>query len=698
MKKIILITLSFIFTLSIMILCFSRNAYADPLTQSNSQSQSSINFMFNNNLKSVGVAREQQFSFYVQKDWKPEDSFLNLVFTQSQLTITDESTLTVQVNGISIYSMRLTGKNNYNEQLKVPIRASLLKTGDNEITIETHRRIGDDLCADDANSANWIEFSKDSFVHLNYTNIASKFDLNEFPYPFIDNTVLDNTINIVTPDKPTNDTIAAAMELSGYLGYYGGGTNTKIVFNTFKSTKDLSKENIIFLVNINNLPENISSLLTKNELETCKTEPLIKNIENPYNKNYNMLLIVGNDTGLIKAVKFLDNKTLLAEAVQSSIFLNDNVKEEDVQDKSTSNILSFKKLGYGNVTLKGPLLQTANYNLSIPPNKLVQAGATLNLKFRYAKSLDFNRALITAYINNVPIGSKALTEENADNDTVSFTIPKDIRENNNYNIRIEFNLDIKAKECAARDTKNPWAFISNESFLDLPSENRSYYSFSSYPYPFVSNNQFNNLLLVLPDNLNNNNLSITANIISYIGKYAKYNNGTIRVVKASEFNKSMYDNNIIILGTPTSNSVIKDVNDSLYLKFNSSFDGYQLNNPKIQLLPDYSKNVTTLQLIKSPFNNKKGIMVISSPKEEDLNLAGNILNNSKEIYKLTDNVALLDNNGNITNYSFDLPSKENIGNTNNFKINISIVIFIITLIIILIIITILFRKKMKKYN
>lgn len=697
MKKFILITLSLIFTLSIMTLGFSRKAYADPLPQSNAQSQSSVNFMFNNNLKSVGVAREQQFSFYVQKNWKPENSFLNLVFTQSQLTITDESTLTVQVNGISIYSMRLTGKNNYNEQLKVPIRASLLKEGDNEVTIETHRRIGDDLCADDANSANWIEFSKDSFVHLNYTNIASKFNLNEFPYPFINNTVLDNTINIVTPSKPTDSTVAAAMELSGYLGNYGGSTNTKIDFNTFKSTNDLSKGNVIFLANVNNLPTNISSLLTKNELEACKTEPLIKNIENPYNKNYNMLLIVGNDAGMSRAVKFLDNKTLLSQAVQSSMFLNDNINVEDIQDKSTSNILSFKSLGYGNITLKGPLLQTANYNLAIPPNKLVQAGATLNLKFRYAKSLDFNRSLITAYINNVPIGSKALTEANADNDTVSFTIPKDIRESNNYNIRIEFNLDIKAKECAARDNKNPWAFISNESYLDLPSENRSYYSFSSYPYPFVSNNQFNNLLLVLPDNFNDNNLSIAANIMSYIGKYAKYNNGTVKVVKASDFNDSMYNNNIIVLGTPNSNSVIKNMNNSLYLKFNKSFDGYELDNSKIQLLPNYSKNITTLQLIKSPFNSKNGAMVISSPKEEDLNFAGNILNNSKDIYKLTDNVVLLDNNGNIVNYSFDLPSEQSVDN-NKFKINISVMVFIITLIIILIIITILFRKKMKKYN
>ena len=94
------------------------------------------------------------------------------------------------------------------------------------------------------------------------------------------------------------------------------------------------------------------------------------------------------------------------------------------------------------------------------------------MKFRYAKDLDFNRSLITAYINNIPIGSKNLTEANADNDSVSFSIPKDVTQSNNYNVRIEFNLAINAKECTARDDKNPWAFISNGSYVSLPTSNR----------------------------------------------------------------------------------------------------------------------------------------------------------------------------------------------------------------------------------
>ncbi|MFR5264421.1 cellulose biosynthesis cyclic di-GMP-binding regulatory protein BcsB [Clostridium sp.] len=706
MKKIILIIVSLIITFSSITFFSQQKAYADPMAATSqepantNQNLNSINFMFNNDLKSVGVARSQSFSFYIQKNWKPEDSFLSLIFTQSQLTISDQSTLTVQVNGISIYSIRLEGKNNHNEQIKVPIRGDLLKSGDNIITIETHRRISNDLCADDSNTANWIEFSKDSYVHLNYSNRASKFNLNEFPYPFIDNTIVNSTINIVTPKNTTSSTLSAAMELSSFLGNYGGNANTKINFTTYDSMENFKNKNIIFMANENNLPANVSSLLTKGELDSIKGETLIKNMANPISPDYNMLLIVGNDSTIDKAVKFLYNPTLLKQANQSSIFINSSLNVDDIQDDSKKgDLLSFKNLGYGNVILRGPLLQTANYNFSIPPNELVQNGATLNLKFRYAKDLDFNRSLITAYINNIPIGSKNLTEANADNDSVSFSIPKDVTQSNNYNVRIEFNLAINAKECTARDDKNPWAFISDGSYVSLPTSNRTYYSFNNYPYPFVENNQLNNILFVLPNDLNNNNLTIAANIMSYIGRYSKYNNGNIKVITANNYNNSMNNYNIIMLGTPANNNVIKSVNDSLYLKFNKDFTGYELNNPKIQLLPDYSKNITTLQLLKSPFSSSNGLLVISSPKEEDLKLASDILNNPKDIYKLKDNVSILDNSGNVTNYSFDLPQDQVESNkSKKFDINMSIVIFIITLIIIFIIIGLLFRKKFKKCN
>lgn len=699
MKKILSLIISIIFMTSVFICINTNKAYADPLPNT-TQALNSVNFTFKNNLKSVGVAREQTFSFSVNKNWSVKEAYLNLVFNQSPLTLGDESTLTVQINGINIYSVRLAGKNNFNEQLKIPINESLLKSGVNEVLIETHRRIGDDLCADDANSANWIEFNKDSYVHLNYINKASRFNLNEFPYPFISNPTVNNNFNIVTEDNPNNDTLSAIMSLSAYLGRYSSlnGVDGKVTTSLFTNEKNSLNNNTIFIGSNKNLPQIIKSLLTTEEINLTSSETLIKNVENPMNKSENLLLIIGQGNSLSNAIKFLDNSNLLSQVNESSLFINDNLNTNDLISKN-NDIMTFKDLGYNSITLRGPLIQSTTYNFSIPSNLVLDSGSTLNLKFKYAKDLDFNRALVTVYINNIPIGSQDLVENKGDDDSAIFTIPDSIKESSNFNVKVEFNLAIKSTECPARDTKNPWAFISNESYLKIPTKERDYYSFSSYPFPFIKNNQLNNVLAVLPNQLNDNNLTEMSNIFSYIGRYAKYNNGEINVIKASEFTDSLGENkNILAYGTPNNNSLIKTINNSLYLKYNEDYKGFQLNNSKIQLMKQYSENIAAIELIKSPFNKNNGIMVVTSPKEADLSFASNILSNTKDIYKLKGNVSILDSEGNIKNYSFDLPNISNEIENTSFTINKELIMFILFCLVLLIVVVILLRKKIKKNN
>ena len=94
------------------------------------------------------------------------------------------------------------------------------------------------------------------------------------------------------------------MELSSYLGNYGGDANTKINFTTYDSIDDFKNKNIIFIANENNLPANVSSLLTKEELDSIKDETLIKNMANPISPNYNILLIIGSDSTIDKQLNF----------------------------------------------------------------------------------------------------------------------------------------------------------------------------------------------------------------------------------------------------------------------------------------------------------------------------------------------------------------------------------------------------------
>ncbi|MEN2257980.1 hypothetical protein AAIB48_09465 [Paraclostridium benzoelyticum] len=55
--------------------------------------------------------------------------------------------------------------------------------------------------------------------------------------------------------------------------------------------------------------------------------------------------------------------------------------------------MTLNDLGYNDFLLKGPFSQETNFDVSIPKNKISTAGSILNLKFRYAKNLDFEDSI-----------------------------------------------------------------------------------------------------------------------------------------------------------------------------------------------------------------------------------------------------------------------------------------------------------------
>ncbi|MCZ7176246.1 cellulose biosynthesis cyclic di-GMP-binding regulatory protein BcsB, partial [Salmonella enterica] len=88
--------------------------------------------------------------------------------------------------------------------------------------------------------------------------------------------------------------------------------------------------------------------------------------------------------------------------------------------------------------------------MSLPANRSLAANSQVNLAFRYAKNLDFDRSLMTVSIGGIPIGSKKLTKEYADGDTSTFTLPPDLDVSGNFAVTVSFDLEIKDLQCTPR--------------------------------------------------------------------------------------------------------------------------------------------------------------------------------------------------------------------------------------------------------
>jgi len=113
----------------------------------------------------------------------------------------------------------------------------------------------------------------------------------------------------------------------------------------------------------------------------------------------------------------------------------------------------------------------------------------------------------------------------------------------------------------------------------------------------------------------------------------------------------MINDNLIVLGTPSNNAMIKSLNKDLYFKYSDDYRGF-VSNEKLSIEEDYGKTIGTAQLIRSPENSKKGILVLTGATPEASYLASTQLNFKKNIDQFTGDAIVVDQNNNHYSYRF----------------------------------------------
>lgn len=665
--RIITIALSLILTFSNISLIFADNEDVKA-------------YKFQDDVTINGVIGSTERFFNVSQNWDVKDLKLNLVYTKSELLDVNYSTITVFINGEPVSSKRLDGDRKYQDKWQVNIPKELVKSGYNSISIKAYKTISDKICRDDSNTANWLVIHKRSDIELNYSLKSNSNEIKDYNSIFTNignEEYVDTTF--VLPDKYNSNELSSIMNLSLNMGQKLKADNFKLDVKLKSNLKEYNN-NIIYVGGTNDTSTDFLNLLSNDEKNQAKNKAVIKQVISPFNKDKRMILIISdNSKALENATKLICNNELLNE-LNSSSFIIDETKDVSEIKKDTKNKLTLNDLGYNDFLLKGPFSQETNFDVSIPKNKISTAGSILNLKFRYAKNLDFGRSLVTVYVNDKPISSKKLSLEKADNDNLEVNLPTDVLGKNYYKIKVVFNLELKDLMCVTRDTDNPWAYILDSSFIKFDFKDNNSLNFKSYPYPFIDNQQANDINVVVSKNLNSSDLSNIANIIGNMGRDAVYNTGNLNVLTDSEFLNTNKKGNLIVIGTPDDNSILKDINKDLYIKFDKNFSGFE-NNDKIKFLDDkYSKQLSTIQLINSPYSKSNSAIIVSSLDKNSLSSSVRYLSDNNLTRDLKGDAGVVNRDGGIQDINFkenNTKDEEPEDNSTKFKLEKSSLTFIL---------------------
>lgn len=665
--RIITIALSLILTFSNISLIFADNEDVKA-------------YKFQDDVTINGVIGSTERFFNVSQNWDVKDLKLNLVYTKSELLDVNYSTITVFINGEPVSSKKLDGDRKYQDKWQVNIPKELVKSGYNSISIKAYKTISDKICRDDSNTANWLVIHKQSDIELNYSLKSNSNEIKDYNSIFTNignEEYVDTTF--VLPDKYNSNELSSIMNLSLNMGQKLKADNFKLDVKLKSNLKEYNN-NIIYVGGTNDTSTDFLNLLSNEEKNQAKNKAVIKQVISPFNKEKRMILIISDNSKALKnATKLICNNELLNE-LNSSSFIIDETKDVSDIKKDTKNKLTLNDLGYNDFLLKGPFSQETNFDVSIPKNKISTAGSILNLKFRYAKNLDFERSLVTVYVNDKPISSKKLSLEKADNDNLEVNLPTDVLGKNYYKIKVVFNLELKDLMCVTRDTDNPWAYILDSSFIKFDFKDNNSLNFKSYPYPFIDNQQANDINVVVSKNLNSSDLSNIANIIGNMGRDAVYNTGNLNVLNDSEFLNTNKKGNLIVIGTPDDNSILKDINKDLYIKFDKNFSGFE-NNDKIKFLDDkYSKQLSTIQLINSPYSKSNSAIIVSSLDKNSLSSSVRYLSDNNLTRDLKGDAAVVNRDGGIQDINFkenNTRDEEPEDNSAKFKLEKSSLTFVL---------------------
>ncbi len=607
-------------------------------------------FFYRKTLK--GIYSSSDLYFYVQDYWDTKYAYARIQYDVSQLIESSSSSVTFSINNIPIQSYKLEYKEGSSQILYVKIPMEQVRTGFNSFSISAYARLYDEQgCVDDYSDANWLSISDVSYVRCGYESKNPDHKIAYYPYPFMSTyNTTGKGLTIAVSDESAPGEVAAAMNIMGDLSSHIKEKND-IQICRLSDLKNTNPDRTILISDYNNLPSDYKNKIT--EPPDTSGNSTVNFVDD---SNGNPLLIITSldDSSLSEAAFMLMDQSrrrqesggfALVEKGSAQLAVNAAKQSDMAALNYTLEDITGNGLMY-----VGPFHEEKNIYLPVSMGFKLAEGGKIALKFRYSENLDFNRSLITVFWGDIPVASKKLSRDKALGDELTFEMPDDVIGTSASNLKVSFDLEIPDLICSPRQSDMPWAYVSKESTIFLPSATDVTLSFNSKVSPFNRNGTFNDILLVLSDSPTTSELNLLGQAIAMYGNEAKPY-GTITVIRAAEFNPEEGDYNIITAGTLKGNGFISRINDSLAFKFSQDGDSF-VGNEQLILSREYAGKIGIMQLLKSPYSLNRGMLVLTGSSEQTLQNLQKCLRDLSKREELKKDCVIIDPDMSVTSLQF----------------------------------------------
>ena len=468
---------------------------------------------------------------------------------------------------------------------------------------------------------------------------APVLDLSRLPAPFhLRNALLPEKTVVVVPKEPDAKELEAAMDvMSGFGSMVGEAFDFGIVTPGELTEETLAASNLIFvgrpeqfdLLGDIKFPLAIENKKFANLPAESETDGVIQMAASPWNESKTTMFVGGNSTdAVIKAAQAISSGRILIYENPALAYVAD-VK---LLSKTLPVVEDFtlQSLGYKTETISGIGLNSVQYLFNVSKEQLNSSDSTITLLYYHSGLLDYGLSSFSAELNNQVIASSAFAKESEQLTTMTIKIPPGILRYGENRLTISARL-FAITSCDTTGFSNPWLTISDQSSFHLP-VNKDPNAISPwqldlkfYPDLFTTNSDLGDVAFVLPK-ANPSTWKIAGQVAYQLGRTANPVISNLQTVYADDVPAPVLaEKSLIVVGRASTVPFLSQINDKLPAPFDLQKDTASESHMQVVYRIPSGMSVGYLQLVNSPFNVEKPILVLAGNSDEGLTMAGNAL-------------------------------------------------------------------------
>lgn len=478
-----------------------------------------------------------------------------------------------------------------------------------------------------------------SIFKLPFEVSSPELNLSRLPSPFyLRNALLPDRTLVVVPNEPDVKELKAALNLMSGFGSLVGDTFDFGMTTVGELTDDdLANSNLIFvgrpdqidlLSNIK-FPLPVQNQKFTNLPAESQGDGVIELGPSPWNESKVALLISGSSPdAVVKASQAVSSGKILIYENPALAYVADVQLLADalpvVED------FTLQSLGYKTETLSGVGLDNTQYLFNASKEQLNTKDATIDLMYYHSGLLDYGLSSFTVELNNQAIASAAFSKDSEQFTTLQLKIPPGLLRFGENRLTVSARM-FTTPSCDVSGFSDPWITISDQTKIHLPaalSTNTTsplMLDLKSYPDLFMTHSDLGDVSFVL-SKANPSTWKIAGQIAYTLGREANPLISNLDAVYADEVPQEILnEDSLIVIGRSSTIPLLSQINDRLPAPFDFETDTATESQMQVVYRIPNGLSIGYLELLNSPYNAEKPILVLAGNTDDGVSLAGNTL-------------------------------------------------------------------------